>query len=118
MVAVAILYWGSPCRTQSFRWISPEAILATLIWLAAAWGFRLYLRYSGPANAYGALGAMIVSLIFLYVSSIVLLIGAEVMGNSQPAWAAAGNAPRHGSGAIIGHFHPSCRHENLRGRWV
>ncbi len=78
VLALAVLYWAGPAIAHSFRWITPGAVVATLLWLAATWGFSLYLRFADPGSAYGALGALVVLLFFLYVSSIVLLVGAEL----------------------------------------
>jgi membrane protein len=78
MVALAVLYWKGPAMNQSFRWISPGAVVATLVWLLAVWGFSLYLQFADPGSAYGALGTMVVLLLFLYMSSIVVIAGAEL----------------------------------------
>lgn len=78
MLSVALLYWIGPAVSRPFRWVSPGAILATLLWLGATYGFSIYLRISDPGNAYGALGALVVLLFFFYVSSLILLLGAEV----------------------------------------
>ncbi len=77
MIALAILYWAGPSQDLPLRWISPGAIIATLLWLAASWGFSLYLRVIDVGNAYGVLGAVVVLLFFLWISSIVLIVGAE-----------------------------------------
>lgn len=78
VVSLAIFYWVGPDTRLPFRWISPGAIAATLGWLGATFGFSLYLRFANPGSAYGALGALIVLLFFLYVSSMVFLFGAEL----------------------------------------
>jgi membrane protein len=78
MIALAILYWKGPAMNQTFRWISPGAVFATIVWLIAVWGFSLYLQFSDPGSAYGALGTMVVLLLFLYMSSIVVMTGAEL----------------------------------------
>lgn len=78
MVALAILYWKGPSMDQTFRWISPGAVVATLVWLVAAWAFSLYMQFSDPGSAYGALGTMVVLLLFLYMSSIVVIAGVEL----------------------------------------
>ncbi len=77
MVALAILYWAGPSPDLPLRWISPGAIIATFLWLGASWGFSLYLRVVDVGNAYGVLGAVVVLLFFLWISSIVLIVGAE-----------------------------------------
>lgn len=78
MLALAVLYWAGPAIDNSFRWISPGAVLAMALWLIATFGFSLYLRFSNPGSAYGALGTLVVLLFFLYVSSLILLLGAEL----------------------------------------
>jgi membrane protein len=78
MIALAILYWKGPAMNQTFRWISPGAVFATIGWLIAVWGFSLYLQFSDPGSAYGALGTMVVLLLFLYMSSIIVMTGAEL----------------------------------------
>lgn len=78
MIALAVLYWKGPSMEQTFRWISPGAVVATLAWLVAAWAFSIYLQFSDPGSAYGALGTMVVLLLFLYMSSIVVITGAEL----------------------------------------
>lgn len=78
MVALAILYWAAPAIPKTFRWITPGAVLATLLWLGATFGFSLYLQIADPGSAYGALGALVVFLFFLYISSVILLLGAQL----------------------------------------
>lgn len=78
MLALAILYWKGPSLDQTFRWISPGAVVATVVWLVAVWAFSLYIQFSDPGSAYGALGTMVVLLLFLYMSSIVVITGVEL----------------------------------------
>ena len=78
MFVLAILYYAGPNVKQSFRWISPGSIVATILWLIAVFGFRVYLQFSNPGSAYGVFGGVIVLLFFLYVSGIIFVIGAEL----------------------------------------
>lgn len=75
---LAILYYMGPNVEQTFRWVSPGSILATVLWLAATVGFGIYLRFSNPGSAYGFVGSVLVLLFFLYVTGIVFLLGAEL----------------------------------------
>lgn len=75
---LAVLYYAGPNVEQSFRWSSPGSILATVLWLLATVGFRLYLLVSNPGSAYGLVGSVLVLLFFLYVMGIVFLLGAEL----------------------------------------
>lgn len=78
MFVLAVLYYFAPNVKQSFKWISPGSIVATILWVAVVFGFRIYLMFSNPGSAYGTLGGVVVLLFFLYVSAIVFIIGAEV----------------------------------------
>jgi membrane protein len=75
---LAILYYAGPNIEQSFRWVSPGSVLATILWLVATAGFGLYLNVSNPGSAYGAVGSVLVLLFFLYVTGIIFLLGAEL----------------------------------------
>lgn len=78
MFVLAVLYYFAPNVKQSFRWISPGSIFATLAWIVVVFGFRIYLTFSNPGSAYGTLGSVVVLLFFLYVSAIVFIVGAEI----------------------------------------
>jgi membrane protein len=78
MLAVAFLYWAAPNTDLPFKWISPGAVLFVVVWLIATGGFGLYVANFGSyGNTYGALGGVVVLLIYLYLTSFILLIGAE-----------------------------------------
>jgi membrane protein len=76
---VAILYWAAPnVRHPGFRWLSPGAILAVAVWLIASGAFALYVaNFSSYNKTYGALAAVIVFLVWLWISNIAILLGAE-----------------------------------------
>ena len=75
----SVLYWASPnAKQRGFRWISPGGVLAVGIWLLASAAFALYVaNFSSYNKTYGALAAMIVFLVWLWISNIALLLGAE-----------------------------------------
>jgi membrane protein len=78
MFLLAVLYYLGPNVEQSFRWISPGSVVATLIWVVIVMGFNLYLALADPGSAYGALGSVVVLLFFLYLTGIAFMVGAEV----------------------------------------
>jgi membrane protein len=79
MVFVALVYYMFPNVDQPFRFITPGAILAVVVWLAASLGFSFCVSNFADFNAiYGGVGAIIVLLLYLFVSAAVLLFGAEV----------------------------------------
>jgi len=79
MVAVAVMYYVMPDVEQKFRFITPGSVLAVVVWIAASWGFAFYVKTFADYNAmYGSIGAIIVLLLYFYISAAVLLLGAEM----------------------------------------
>jgi membrane protein len=75
----ALLYWAAPnVKQPGFRWLSPGGILAVIGWLIASGAFAFYVGNFGSYNkTYGALGGVVVFLVWLWISNIVILLGAE-----------------------------------------
>jgi membrane protein len=75
----ALLYWAAPnVRQQGFGWVSPGGLVAVVGWLIASAAFAFYVGSFGSYNkTYGALGGVIVFLVWLWISNIVILLGAE-----------------------------------------
>jgi membrane protein len=75
----ALLYWAAPnVKQPGFRWISPGGLLAVLVWVLASAAFALYVANFGSYNkTYGALGGVIAFLVWLWISNIAVLLGAE-----------------------------------------
>ncbi len=83
----AILYWASPnARQGGFRWISPGGILAVVIWVIVSLGFAFYVaNFSSYNRTYGSLATVIIFLIWLWISNIAVLLGAEFDAETQRA---------------------------------
>ena len=75
----AILYYASPnVKHPSFKWITPGGIVAVVVWVVASAAFALYVVNFGSYNkTYGSIGAVIVFLVWLWISNVALLFGAE-----------------------------------------
>ena len=75
----ALLYWAAPNVKQSgFRWISPGGLLAVIGWVIGSLVFAFYVANFGSYNkTYGALGGVIIFLLWLWISNIMVLLGAE-----------------------------------------
>jgi membrane protein len=75
----ALLYWAAPnVKQPGFRWITPGSVLAVLGWIIASLAFAFYVANFGSYNkTYGALAGPIVFLVWLWISNIVILLGAE-----------------------------------------
>ena len=75
----AVLYWAAPnVKQPGFRWISPGGVLAVVGWVIASAAFAFYVANFGSYNkTYGALAGPIVFLVWLWISNIMILLGAE-----------------------------------------
>jgi len=80
IVLLAILYWASPnIRHPGWRWVVPGSVVAVVLWIAASLGFTLYVTFFGSFNAtYGSIGGVVVFLIWLWLTNIAILLGAEL----------------------------------------
>jgi membrane protein len=78
-LTITLLYYaGSNVRQSGWRWVSPGVILAVLFWLVASVAFAFYVANLGSYNkTYGSLGAVIIFLVWLWISNVVILLGAE-----------------------------------------
>jgi membrane protein len=75
----ALFFYFLPDVEQEFRFITPGSIAGVALWLAASFGFSLYVSNFGKFEAtYGALAGVVVLLLWMWISSQVLLLGAEV----------------------------------------
>ena len=80
MVTFALLYHTAPnVRPRKFRLVTWGSVIAVLAWLCASAGFTFYVANFGHySTTYGSLGAVIVFLIWLWISNLALLLGAEI----------------------------------------
>src|SRR5436305_5377800 len=76
----SILYWAAPnVRHPGFRWVSPGGLFAVAIWLITSGLFALYVaNFSSYNKTYGALAGVIIFLVWLWISNISILLGAEL----------------------------------------
>jgi membrane protein len=76
----SILYYASPnVRHPSFRWLAPGGVLAVVVWMLVSAAFGLYVANFGSYNkTYGSLGAIIIFLVWLWLSNVAILLGAEL----------------------------------------
>ena len=76
----ALVYFFAPdVKDQKWHWITPGAIAGVILWLAASFALKIYLHFFDSYSAtYGSLGAVIVLLLWFYLTGASLLIGAEI----------------------------------------
>ena len=79
MAMFAVLYYVAPnVKQPSFRWVTPGGVLAVLAWMIASAGFAFYVANFGSYNkTYGSLAGVVVFLMWLWISNLALLFGAE-----------------------------------------
>jgi len=77
---LALLYYAAPnVKQPSFRWLTPGSVLAVVVWVLASIAFGIYVANFGAYNkTYGALGGAVVFLIWLWLSNVAVLLGAEL----------------------------------------
>lgn len=80
MAALAVVYRFGPSRQHAkWRWVTPGAVLASVLWVFGSGLFSLYVsRFGSYDKTYGSLGAVVVFLMWLFISAFVILIGAEM----------------------------------------
>jgi len=80
LTAFALIYYFAPnLRNQDWKWITPGSVIGVVLWLLASFGLKSYLHYFNSYSAtYGSLGAVIILMLWLYLTGLAVLIGGEV----------------------------------------
>jgi membrane protein len=80
LLAFALIYYFAPdLRQQKWTWITPGAVLGVALWLLASFGFRTYLHFfDSYSTTYGSLGAVIILMLWLYLTGVAVLVGGEL----------------------------------------
>ncbi|MFI5497081.1 YihY/virulence factor BrkB family protein [Actinoplanes sp. NPDC051859] len=92
----AILYWASPnAKTGGFRWVSPGGLFAVILWVLASAAFAFYLaNFASYNKTYGTLAGVIAFLVWMWITNIAILLGAELDAELERGRAiAAGHDP-------------------------
>ena len=84
-LGLAVLYRYAPDRDKAqWRWVSPGAIAATILWVVASIGFTVYVtNFNSYEKTYGSLGGVIILLTWLYLSVLMVLFGAVINAQSE-----------------------------------
>jgi membrane protein len=84
--AFAFIYYFAPDVDQDFVWLTPGSLLAALLWLASSLVFRVYVvNFGSYIETYGAIGGVMVLLLWLYLSGLAVVIGAELNAEIEHA---------------------------------
>jgi membrane protein len=94
-VLLAVLFWASPNAKQGgIKWVSPGGVIATLLWLVFSVLFALYVtNFSSYDKTYGPLAGIVVFLVWLWLTNIALLLGAEINAELEHGRAIADGLP-------------------------
>jgi hypothetical protein len=85
-LAIAMIYYYAPDAEQEWIYITPGSVVATVLWLLISLGFKFYVAHFTTYNAtYGAIGGVIVLMLWFYVSSLAVLVGAELNAEIEHA---------------------------------
>jgi membrane protein len=88
-----LYYYGPDVDDQKWYWITPGSVLGVILWVAASALFRAYLHFFNSYSAtYGSLGAVIVLMLWFYITALALLVGAEANAEIENAAAQHGRA--------------------------
>ena len=92
VLIVALLYYATPnVKQPKFRWISVGAVLAIVVWVIASAAFGFYVaNFSSYNKTYGSLAGVIVFLLWLWITNLALLFGAELDAELERGRAAPG----------------------------
>jgi membrane protein len=86
VLGVAFVNYFAPDAEQDWEWVTPGAVLATILWLVASLVFKFYLANFADYNAtYGSLGGVIVLMLWFYISGLSILVGAEMNAEIEHA---------------------------------
>lgn len=85
LLGLAIIYRFAPSRGDAeWKWVTPGSLVATVLWMAGSALFALYVNNFGSYNdTYGSIGAVVVLMLWLYLTAFVVLLGAELNGEAE-----------------------------------
>ena len=97
---ISLLYWACPnVKQPGFPWVTPGGLLAVILWIAASALFAFYVaNFASYNKTYGSLGGVIVFLTWLWITNIIVLLGAEF--NSEMERSKAIRRASAGEGAL------------------
>jgi membrane protein len=92
MLGIAVVYYAAPAvEHRKWYWVTPGSLFAVVAWVAMSLGLRFYVSNFGNYNAtYGSIGGVILLMLWLYLTGVVVLVGAEINSEIEAAAARRG----------------------------
>ena len=92
VLSFALIYYLAPSvKDQDWKWLTPGSLIGVVLWLAVSFGFKTYLHFfDSYSTTYGSLGAVIILMLWLYLTGAAILIGGEINSEIEHAAAKAG----------------------------
>jgi membrane protein len=101
LVTIQLVYYLAPGGRQEWQWLTPGAVVALVLWLGASFGLRVYVsNFADYSVTYGSIGGVILLMLWLYLTAIAILLGAEVNAAIEHA------AARHGATTLASRPEP------------
>ena len=92
VLSFALIYYFAPDAEQEWTWITPGSAVGVLLWIGASLLFRIYLHFfNSYSKTYGSLGAVMVLLLWLYITAFAMLVGGEINSEIENAAAERGH---------------------------
>ena len=99
LVGIALVYYFAPAAKQHWRWVTPGSVVALVLWLAMSFGLRLYVaRFTDYSATYGSIGGVMLLMLWLYLTGLALLVGAEINAEIEHAAAERGEVTAKAAG--------------------
>jgi membrane protein len=91
LLGIALVYYFAPAVRQHWRWVTPGSVVGLVLWLGMSYGLRFYVaNFADYGATYGSIGGVILLMLWLYLSGLVLLVGAEINAEIEHAAAERG----------------------------
>jgi membrane protein len=92
VMSFALLYYWGPDAQQQWQWITPGSLVGVVLWIGVSLLFRTYLHFfNSYSKTYGSLGAVIILMLWLYISALAILLGGEINSEIEKAAARRGH---------------------------
>lgn len=92
LLGISLIYYLAPNRAHRFRFVTAGSVTATLLFVAASYGFSLYTaNFNNYSAVYGSLGAVIMLMLALYIAGLVILLGAQIDAQNERRTASRGD---------------------------